>query len=185
MEDLEIIGLYFKRDEKAISETAVKYGAFCHSVALNILSLDEDARECVNEAYLRAWNSIPPQKPDMLGAWLGRVVRNIAYDLWKRNRRQKRCAGMEELMGELEDCVPSPVTVEREIAEQELTEAINTWLAALTKNDRILFVRRYWNGEPVNALAKEAGISPANMAKRMYRLRQSLKSTLEKEGYSL
>ena len=88
-------------------------------------------------------------------------------------------------MGELEDCVPAPVTVEREIEEQELTEAINTWLAALAKNDRVLFVRRYWNGEPVNALAKEAGISPANMAKRMYRLRQSLKTTLEKEGYSL
>lgn len=185
MEDLEIIGLYFKRDEKAIAETAAKYGTFCHNIALNILSINEDAQECVNDTYLRTWNSIPPQKPDKLGAWLGRVVRNIAYNLWKKNHRQKRCTGMEELLDELEDCIPSPDTIEHEIEEQELTEAINTWLATLTKKDRVLFVRRYWNGESVNSLAKKAGISPAAMAKRMYRLRRGLKATLEKEGYSL
>ena len=185
MEDLEIIGLYFKRDEKAITETTVKYGTFCHRIALNILSTVEDAEECVNDTYMQAWNSIPPQKPDKLGSWLGRVVRNIAYNLWKKNHQQKRCTGMEELLDELEDCIPSPDTVEREIEGQELTKVINTWLAALTKKDRILFVRRYWNGESVNALAKKAGISPAAMTKRMYRLRRGLKSTLEKEGYSL
>lgn len=92
---------------------------------------------------------------------------------------------MEQLLNELEDCIPSPVTVEREIEEQELTEVINTWLAALPQNDRILFIRRYWNGETVAVLAQESGMSPANMAKRMYRLRQNLKSKLEKEGYSL
>ena len=83
MKDLQIISLYFKRDEAAISETATKYGAFCHGVALNILSINADADECVNDTYLRAWNSIPPQRPDKLGAWLGKVVRNIAFDLWK------------------------------------------------------------------------------------------------------
>lgn len=185
MEDLEIVGLFFKRDEKAISETAAKYGAYCYNIALNILSINEDAEECVNDTYVHTWNSIPPQKPDRLGAWLGRVVRNIAYDLWKKNHRQKRYAGMEEILNELEDCIPSPDTVEREIEEQELTEAVNIWLASLAKKDRILFVRRYWNGESVNALAEKAGISPAAMTKRMYRLRQGLKSTLEKEGYSL
>lgn len=185
MEDLEIIGLYFKRDEKAISETAAKYGTFCHSIALNILSINEDAEECVNDTYLHAWNSIPPQTPNKLGAWLGRVVRNIAYDLWKKNHRQKRYAGLEETLIELEDCIPSPVTVEHEIEEQELTEVINTWLASLAKKDRILFVRRYWNGEAVNILAEKAGLSPTMMAKRMYRLRQELKTTLEKEGYTL
>lgn len=185
MEDTQIVGLYFERDEAAISETAAKYGAYCHGIALNILSINADADECVNDAYLQAWNSIPPQKPDRLGAWLGKVVRNIALNLWKKNRRQKRHAGMEQLLNELEDCIPSPATVEREIEEQELTEVINTWLAALPKNDRILFVRRYWNGEAVAALARESGTSPAKMAKRMYRLRQNLKSMLEQEGYSL
>ncbi len=185
MEDAEIIELYFRRDEAAISETAAKYGAFCFSIAQNILSIDADAEECVNDTYWRTWNSIPPQKPDKLGAWLGRVVRNIAYDLWKKNHRQKRYAGIEKLLNELEECIPSPATVEREIEEQELTEAINIWLASLPKKDRILFVRRYWNGEAVNLLAQKTGISSTNMAKRMYRLRQNLKSTLEKEGYSL
>lgn len=185
MEDTAIIGLFFSRDEAAISETAAKYGTFCHRIALNILSVDADADECVNDAYLRAWNSIPPQKPDRLGAWLGRIVRNIAYDLWKKNHRRKRYAGMEELLSELEECIPAPVTVEHVIEEQELTEAINRWLSALPQNDRVLFMRRYWNGEAVNVLAREAGSSPANMAKRMYRLRQNLKLMLEKEGYSL
>lgn len=185
MEDLQIISLYFKRNEAAISETATKYGAFCHRIALNILSISADADECVNDTYLRAWNSITPQKPDKLGAWLGKVVRNIAFDLWKKNHRQKRYAGMEQLQNELEDCIPSPATVEYQIEEQELTNIINTWLASLPQNDRILFMRRYWNGETVNTLAQESGMSPANMAKKMYRLRQNLKSKLEKEGYSL
>lgn len=185
MEDSQIIDLYFERDEAAISETAAKYGAFCHGIALNILSIHADADECVNDTYLRAWNAIPPQKPIRLGAWLGKVVRNIAFDLWKKNHRQKRYAGMEQLLSELEDCIPSPATVEHQIEEQELTEVINTWLASLPQNDCILFMRRYWNGETVNSLAQESGMSPANMAKKMYRLRQNLKSKLEKEGYSL
>lgn len=185
MEDAEIIGLYFRRDERAIAETAAKYGAFCLNIALNILPVPEDAQECVNDTYLRAWNAIPPQKPDHLGAWLGRVVRNIAYNLWTKNHRQKRYAGMDKLLNELEDCIPSPITVEREIEERELTEVINAWLAALPKKDRVLFVRRYWNGEAVNALAKKARISSAATAKRLYRLRRELKTTLEKEGYSL
>ena len=185
MEDSQIIGLYFKRDESAITETETKYGAFCHGIALNILSINADADECVNDTYLQAWNSIPPKKPDKLGAWLGKVVRNIAFNLWKKNHRQKRYAGMEQLLNELEDCIPSPVTVEREIEEQELTEVINTWLASLSQNDRILFIRRYWHGETVTMLAQESGMSSANMAKRMYRLRKGLKFKLEKEGYSL
>lgn len=185
MDDSQIIGLFFKRDEAAISETAKKYGTFCHSIALNILSINVDADECVNDTYLKAWNSIPPQKPDKLGSWLGKVVRNIALDFWKKNHRKKRYAGIEQLLNELEDCIPSPVTVEHEIDEHELTELLNIWLASLSQNDRVLFMRRYWNGETVSALAQENGTSPANMAKRMYRLRQNLKLKLEKEGYSL
>ena len=185
MEDSQIIGLYFKRDEAAISETAAKYGGFCRGIAMNILSINADADECVNDTYLRAWNSMPPHKPDKLGAWLGKVVRNIAFDLWKKNHRKKRYSGMEELLNELEDCIPAHVTVESEIEEQELTEVINTWLTSLPQSDRILFMRRYWNGETVAALAQENGKSPANIAKRMYRLRQNLKSKLETEGYSL
>ena len=185
MEDSQIIDLYFQRNEAAIEETATKYGVFCHGIALNILSINADADECVNDTYLRAWNAIPPQKPDKLGAWLGKIVRNVAYDLWKKNHRQKRYAGMDQLLNELEDCIPSPLTVECAIEEQELTEIINAWLASLSKTDRILFLRRYWNGETVAKLAQESGTSAANMAKQMYRLRQDLRTRLETEGYSL
>ena len=184
MEDLQIIDLYNQRDENAISETAKKYGAFCESIAFNILTIAADVEECVNDTYLQAWNSIPPQQPARLGAWLGKVVRNIAINLWNKNHRKKRYAGMEQLLSELEDCIPSPITVEQEIEEKELTEFLNTWLASLSKADRILFMRRYWNGEAVKDLAKEYRIMPRDMAKRMYRLRQSLKSALEKGCYT-
>ena len=107
------------------------------------------------------------------------------FNLWNKNHRQKRYAGMNKLLNELEDCIPSPVTVEHKMEEKELTRFINTWLAQLSGDDRILFVRRYWNGEALNKLAAEYGLSPKNMAKRMYRLRQDLKLKLEKEGYSL
>lgn len=185
MEDSQIISLFFKRDETAISETEKKYGAFCYKIAFNILSSNADAEECVNDTYLQAWNTIPPQSPNKLGAWLGKVVRNIALNLWNKNHRKKRYAGIEKLLDELEDCIPSPITVEHKIEEKELTQFLNTWLASLSDNDRILFVRRYWNGEKLNELATENNISPRSMAKRMYRLRQNLKRELEKEGYLL
>lgn len=185
MEDLKIIDLYFERDEAAIVETAAKYGLFCHNIALNILSIEADAEECVNDAYLQAWNSIPPQRPSKFRAWLGKVIRNIALNLWNKNHRQKRYAGMEQLMDELEDCIPAPETVEHKIEEQELTEVINTWLSSLPRDDRVLFVRRYWNGKTVTELAKETGTGAKKLARHMYSLRQNLRSTLEKGGYSL
>lgn len=185
MEDLQIINLYFNRDETAISETDKKYGAFCHSVALNVLSTKSDAEECVNDTYLQAWNRIPPQRPVKLGTWLGRVVRNIAINLWKKNRRQKRYAGIEQFFDELQDCIPSPKSVDCEIEEKELAEAISEWLLSLSKSDRILFTRRYWFGKSLNELAKEAGTKPNSLAKRMYKLRQALKFKLEQEGYSI
>lgn len=185
MEDAQIIRLYFNRDEAAISETAAKYGAFCHGIAINILSIEADAEECVNDTYLRAWNSIPPQQPVRLGVWLGAIVRNLALDLWNKNHRKKRDAGMTLLLSELEDCIPSSATVDREIEGQELTKILNEWLASLSKSDRILFIRRYWMGERIQLLAKESGLSPQSVTKRMYRLRKNLKSILEREGYSL
>lgn len=185
MNDLQIIDLYFERSETAIVQTAAKYGLFCHHIALNILSIDEDAEECVNDTYLQAWNSIPPQRPDKFRAWLGRVVRNIAINLWNKNHCQKRYAGMEQILDELEECIPSPETVERQIEEKELTEVIDAWLESLHRDDRILFVRRYWNGTAVVELAKETGTEPKKLARHMYSLRQNLKSALEKEGYSI
>lgn len=185
MEDSQIIDLYWQREEAAIAETQRKYGAFCYGVAKNILSVHEDAEECVSDTWQRAWESIPPQRPVKLRAWLGKIVRNLALNLWNKNHTQKRYVGMTELFSELEDCIPSPETVEREIEEKELSEYISAWLLTLSREDRILFVRRYWNGIALRDLAKEWNLAPDQLAQRMYRLRGRLKTALEKEGISL
>lgn len=185
MEDSQIVELYWRRDEAAIGETERKYGALCRGVARNILGTDEDAEECVNDALHQAWNAIPPQRPDRLGAWLGRVTRNLALNLWSKNRARKRYAGMTALLDELADCVPAPVSVERELEGQELSAAIDRWLRSLPRGDRVLFLRRYWYGVELRELAAERGVSPNRLAQKMFRLRQSLKNALEKEGFAL
>lgn len=153
MEDSRIIALYWQRDESSIDETQKKYGAFCHRLARNILSVPEDAEECVNDTWLRAWNAIPPERPLKLRAWLGRVTRNLALNLWNKNHARKRYCGMEELLDELSDCIPSPQTVEGEVEAKELAARLNAWLYSQRRDDRILFVRRYWYGIPLKELA--------------------------------
>lgn len=185
MEDIQIIELYWQRNEQAIAETSSKYGAFCFSIAKNILSVHEDAEECVNDTYHQVWNVIPPQHPIKFRPWLGKIVRNIALNLWNKNHTQKRYAGMTELLSELEDCIPASQTIELEIEEKELTEHIDRWLRSLDREDRILFVRRYWNGVALRDLANEKGIAPGKLAQRMYRLRIGLKAALEKEDIHL
>ena len=185
MEDSRIVALYWARNEEAIARTQEKYGAFCLSVARNLLSQIEDAEECVNDAYREAWDSMPTQRPERLRPWLGRVVRNLSIDRWRRDHAKKRYAGMELLLSELEDCVPAPDTAERTLEAKELGAVIGAWLQTLREEDRTLFLRRYWNGEALNDLAREFGIPAAKLAQRMLRLRRSLKAKLEQEGIGL
>ena len=181
MEDSQIIDLYWGRDQRAITETDLKYGKYCHAIAFNVLSIIEDAEECVNDTYIQAWNSMPPNRPTMLKAWLGKVVRNIAINLWDKNHAQKRYQGMDLVLDELEECVPDRSTVESAMENKELSKIISNWLRTLSEDDRALFVRRYWSGESVNDLAQEWGMTPNKLAQRMFRLRNSLKAALEKE----
>ena len=185
MEDAKIIDLYWARDEAAITETAAKYGPFCQTVARNLLGSREDAEECVNDAYHAAWRSMPPQRPARLRAWLGRVVRNLSLDRWRRDHARKRDGGVPVLLDELAECIPSPQTVERTLEEAELTAAIDCWLAGLSRPDRSLFLRRYWTGMALKDLAALAGTTPEKLAQKTYRLRQSLKTALEQEGITL
>ena len=185
MEDSKIIELYWQRDERAIAETDRKYGTFCYGIAMNLLSVHEDAEECVSDTYHQAWNFIPPQRPDRLKAWLGRIVRNLSINLWHKNHAQKRYNGMDQLMSELEDCIPSPKDTERELEDAEIGKVISAWLRTLSKEDRVLFVCRYWYGTALKDLAKERNIPPAKLAQQMYRLRGSLRSALEREDIEL
>ena len=185
MDDKEIVELYFSRDESAVAETDRKYGAFCRRIAVNILSISEDAEECVNDTYYTAWNKMPPELPLSLRAFLGRITRNLSISRFRANRAMKRFSGMEIMLSELDDCVPSSESVERAVDNKRLSEIISCWLESLPVDDRVLFVRRYWYGDAVNALAKECGCTPNQMAQRMLKLRKSLKGALEAEGVSL
>ena len=185
MEDSEIVALYWARDEAAIAETEGKYGPFCRGLARNLLGNPEDAEECVSDTWLEAWNSMPEDRPALLRPWLGRVVRLNAIDRWRASRRQKRFGGVETLVLELEDCVPDPSEPQRALEAAELGELIERWLGGLNAEERRLFLRRYWNGEALNALAAEARLSPALLTQRMRRLRLKLKDYLEKEGITL
>ena len=185
MEDLHIIDLYWGRNERAIQETEKKYGGYCHSIALNILMDRADAEECVNDTYYQTWNSIPPNRPGSLKAWLGKLCRNNALNIWNKYHAQKRYRGMELLLSELEDCIPASVNIEREIEDSEISACISVWLRSLSVGDRALFIRRYWYGEAVHSLAKERNIPAKQLSQKIYRLRKSLKSALEKEGISL
>ncbi len=185
MEDAAIIDLYNLRSERAIAETAQKYGAYCGVIAGNILPLQEDREECLNDAWLAAWNDIPPNRPASLKAYLGRLTRNLAITRWRRDHAEKRYSGPELLLFELEDCVPALGGIEDAIEQKELGGLISRWLDGLETGDRRLFVRRYWYGVRVKDLAKEAGVRENNLAQRLFRLRGELRRCLEQEGVTI
>ena len=185
MEDSAIVALYWQREERAIAETYQKYGRFCHQIARNILTIREDAEECVSDTWVKAWNTMPPQRPNSLKAFLGCIVRNLAISRYRSSRAQKRYGGMEILLSELDDCVPTADEVANAVDAAELSQAISDWLRTLPLVERTWFIRRYWNGEPVKNLALEQGMASRAMTKRLARLRAGLRAHLEKEGIGL
>ena len=185
MEDMQIIDLYWRRDESAIRETDVKYGPFCHKVAMNILRSIQDSEECVNDTYGRCWDTMPPQRPMSLRAYLGAIIRNLSISRYRANRARKRFGGAEVLLSELGDCVPAPDNTEKVLEAEALSGYISDWLTGLDAESRALFIRRYWNGDEVKELAGELGVRPNALTKRLARLRESLRRSLEREGVSV
>ena len=184
MTDEQIIRLYFDRDQAAIAETDRKYGSYCYSIASNLLGR-EDSEECVNDTYHAAWTHIPPEVPQSLKAFLGRIVRNLSISRFRRSHAQKRSSGTDVLLSELEDCLPTPQTVETEANSRELSRLISSWLATLSGDDRALFVLRYWHGSAVQDLAEKCGCTPNAVSLRIRRLRKNLKHYLEAKGVSI
>ena len=185
MEDAAIVALYWQRSEEAITASDEKYGALCHTLAYNILKAHEDAEECVNDTWHRAWDTMPPQRPNSLRAYLCRIVRNLSIDRWRAARSQKRGEGLDRLVLELEDCVPAGPSAEEAWEAGETAAAVDRWLDALAQTDRVLFVRRYWYGERVDQLAARFGYTPNGAAQRLRRLRAGLRRALEQEGVKL
>lgn len=185
MKDEQIVALFWEKDEAAIRNSDAKYGKSLHRISFNILANREDSEECVNDTYVKAWNAIPPERPLRLFAWLGRITRNLSLNRFYENHAKKRGGQAVVLLSELSDCIPAGQTVEEEVEGKLLTEAIVRWLKGRSEEERTLFLGRYWFGESLASLAILAGTDPNRLAGRMFRLRQSLKDALEKEGITI
>ena len=184
MEDKRIIALFWARDERVLDVVREKYGKLCRRIAHNLLGNAEDVEECENDAYLALWNAIPPARPDSLSAYLGRVTRNIALDRFDRRNAQKRGGEMAVLLSELGE-VAAADTVEDAFDSAQVTTIIAAFLREETEENRWLFVRRYWHGDPLGTLARQSGHSENTLKARLFRQRERLRAYLQKEGVAV
>lgn len=185
LDDREIIELFFERSDQAIVELSKKYGSICSKVAFNILNNIQDTEECVNDAYLGTWNTIPPQNPSPLLSYVCRIVRNLAIKKYHTNTAAKRNSIYDVALDELENCFPSSVSVKDEYDAIETARIIDKFLETLDRENRIMFVRRYWYSDSIDDLAKLFNMSNHNISVRLSRTREKLKNRLIKEGVSL
>ena len=183
MEDEQIVDLYWQRSDLAISETNQKYGRYCHSIAYNICGTDEDAEECVNDTWLRAWNLMPDQRPAILSTFLGRITRNFAINLIKAKNRIKRGGGEAVLaLDELEECIPGGRNPEQALEEKELEKAIGRFVSQLPQPEKTIFVLRYWRVAPIDEIAEKLHFSKGKIKSSLFRTRRKLRDYLQEEG---
>lgn len=186
MEDGKIIDLYWARSQQAIVESQAKYGSYCHTIARRILEQEEDAEECVNDTWLRAWNAMPPQRPGFLSAFFGKLIRNLSLDRWRRARAAKRGGSQVEIaLHELEDCLPDRHAPDEALEARETAAIISAFLRRQTENDRKLFIRRYFHLEPLSQLEAEFSMTEGQIKSKLHRLRKKLKAELEREGVAV
>lgn len=186
MEDQQIIALYFDRDEQAIAATKEKYGGYCAAVAGNILDAPEDIEEVLSDTWLNTWNSIPPQKPDNFKLYLARITRNLSFDRFRSQSREKR-GGSQIILAleELSQCIRAPSHPGQALEAKELNASINAFLTTLPQKDRMIFLRRYFYTQSFEEIAAAAGISQGAVRTSLSRTRKKLKHYLEKEGFDL
>lgn len=184
MEDTLIVELFWQRQEDAIAQTQRKYGNLCSRIAYNILQNQEDSAECVNSAYWKAWNSIPPHRPEKLGAYIAKITRNLALNALEKASAKKRGQNPVTLaLEELEECIPAPDG--RQPEDEELAKAFNSFLAGLNAQKRKIFISRYWELLSIRDIAKANKLTEGNIKTTLYRLREQLRSFLEQEGISV
>ena len=183
MEDKHIVELYWQRAERAIAETHTKYGRYCHYIAFNILSSNEDAEEVVNDTYLKVWNRIPPDRPDPLKPYVGMISRQLALNVYNARQTEKRGGGISLAILELEECIPdSSNDIANSVA---LSDALNRFIEKLPTKTRRIFVCRYWYADPISVIAKDFSMKESAVAMLLMRTRQKLRAYLEKEEFSL
>ena len=183
MNDSDIVELYWRRSPQATTETADKYGNMLKSLSYRLLKDIRDSEECVNDTYLAAWNNMPSDRPAFLGAYLSRITRNISVNRFRKNSAMKRSAGIiDTLTEELTECIPfRGGDVESAFESGRLKEAINSFLASLPSEKRIIFIRRYFYSDDISDIAKRMDITSAKVKTTLFRLRAELKELLEKE----
>ncbi|MBO5145378.1 MAG: RNA polymerase sigma factor [Lachnospiraceae bacterium] len=185
MEDSDIIELYWKRLQQAITETADKYGSRLSGLAMNILHDMEDSRECVNDTYYAAWRTIPPEKPKFFFAYLAKITRNLAFDKLDYHHAEKRNVTIVELSRELESCIPSSNDLDRRFESEEIGRIVSDFLSMQPVEMRKVFVRRYWYADSIHDISTAFGISESKAKSILFRMRNKLRSHLEKEGIVL
>ncbi len=178
IDDEKIIEMFFERSEQGIQELDNKYGKICHNLSYNIVNNRQDAEECVNDAYLGAWNAIPPEQPNPLLTYVCKIVRNISLKIYYRKETAKRSSHYMIAMEEIETCIADPNTVEAEIEVSELARIIESFLDTLTVENRVIFMRRYWFSDSCKDIAEFVGLTEKNISVRLTRIRQKLKEYL-------
>ena len=178
IDDEKIIEMFFERSEQAIRELDIKYGKICHNLSYNIVNNRQDAEECVNDAYLGAWNAIPPVRPNPLLSYIVKIVRNISLKIYWRKEAAKRSGHYTIALEEIEGCIADQKTVEDEIEARELARIIEEFLDTLTLENRVIFMRRYWFADSYKDIAEFIGLSEKNISVRLTRIREKMKQYL-------
>ena len=186
LDDEWIVRLYWDRNETAISESSKKYGAYCTAIADHILLNRSDTEECVNDTWLHAWNAMPPHMPSVLSVFLGKITRNLAFDRFRKLRREKRGgSSFDVVLDELAECVSGSDNTERRWEEKELIDEINRFLSHLSREQRYMFLLRYWYADPVSDIAERFQTSANNVSVTLSRVRQRLKWHLIERGFDV
>ncbi len=185
MEDRQIVDLYLKRSEDAISETEKKYGRYCHYIAYRILENDEDAKEVVNDTYLKTWNTIPPNRPDRLKPYVGMISRQLSLDRYEAGRAQKRGGQTASVLEELAECIPDGDSREDIGESVALRDALNKFVSSLPDETQRVFIRRYWYTSSISEIARDYSMKEGNVAVLLLRTRKKLKKYLTKEGFEI
>jgi RNA polymerase sigma-70 factor (ECF subfamily) len=186
MQDDAIVSLYWERDEAAISETAKKYGKYLSKIAYNVLSDLEDTEECVNDTYMKAWNSMPPNRPGVLSTFLGKITRQAAIDIFRKKNSEKRRSSQFALsLSELEECVSAGDVTEQNVEIKELSASISNFLRTLSPEASGVFIGRYYFMDSIQDIAANFGMSQPKVKSMLHRTRIALKNHLEQEGYNV
>lgn len=186
MDDEQIIELFLRRSESAIPSLSDKYRRFCYNIIMKIIPDQRDIEECLNDLYLRIWNSIPPERPNCLSAYLAKITRNIALDRYSYNTAQMRNSDLTTAFAELEPYLyMKESSMEHYIDEYSFKEFINQFLRKQTKEARIFFIRRYWYGDSIKQIAAENNVSEEKVKTSLFRTRNKLKLAMQKEDVSL